>query len=47
MLSRLDVPGISAVALEELQDRIASGMSFDHPAPLYRMLHRKFVREVL
>jgi 8-oxo-dGTP pyrophosphatase MutT (NUDIX family) len=45
--SRLDMPGITAVALEELQDRIASGMSFDHPAPLYRMLHKKFVREVL
>ena len=45
--SRLDMPGITAVALEELQDRIASGMSFDHPAPLYRMLHKKFVRVVL
>jgi 8-oxo-dGTP pyrophosphatase MutT (NUDIX family) len=45
--SRLDMPGITAVALEELQDRIASGMSFDHPAPLYRMLHKKFVREIL
>jgi 8-oxo-dGTP pyrophosphatase MutT (NUDIX family) len=45
--SRLDMPGITAVALEELQDRIASGMSFDHPAPLYRMRHRKFVREIL
>jgi 8-oxo-dGTP pyrophosphatase MutT (NUDIX family) len=45
--SRLDMPGITAVALEELQDRINSGMSFEHPAPLYRMLHRKFVREIL
>lgn len=45
--SRLDMPGITAVAIEELQDRIASGMSFDHPAPLYRMLHKKFVREIL
>ncbi len=45
--SRLDMPGITAVALEELQDRINSGMSFDHPAPLYRMLHQKFVRQVL
>ena len=43
----LDMPGITAVVLEELQDRIATGMSHDHPAPLYRMLHRKFVREVL
>jgi 8-oxo-dGTP pyrophosphatase MutT (NUDIX family) len=45
--SRLDMPGITAVALEELQDRIASGMSFDHPAPLYRMLHKRVVRESL
>jgi 8-oxo-dGTP pyrophosphatase MutT (NUDIX family) len=44
---RLDMPGITAIALEELQDRIATGMSHDHPAPLYRMLHKKFVREVL
>lgn len=45
--SRLDMPGITAVALEELADRIASGMSLDHPVPLYRMLNRKFVREIL
>jgi 8-oxo-dGTP pyrophosphatase MutT (NUDIX family) len=44
---RLDMPGITAIALEELQDRIATGMSHDHPAPLYRMLHKKFVRQVL
>lgn len=44
---RLDIPGITAVVLEELQDRIAAGMSFDHPVPLYRMLHKRFVREIL
>ena len=43
----LDMPGITAVVLEELQDRIATGMSHDHPAPLYRMLHKRFVRETL
>jgi 8-oxo-dGTP pyrophosphatase MutT (NUDIX family) len=43
----LDMPGITAVVLEELQDRIAAGMSADHPVPLYRMLHRRFVRETL
>jgi 8-oxo-dGTP pyrophosphatase MutT (NUDIX family) len=43
----LDVPGITAVVLEELQDRIAAGMSHDHPVPLYRMLHKRFVREIL
>ena len=44
---KLDMPGITAVALEELQDRIATGMSPDHPVPLYRMLHKRFVREIL
>jgi 8-oxo-dGTP pyrophosphatase MutT (NUDIX family) len=43
----LDMPGITAVVLEELTDRIAASMSFDHPVPLYRMLHRRFVREIL
>jgi len=41
------MPGITAVVLEELQDRIAAGMGLDHPVPLYRMLHKRFVREVL
>ena len=44
---RLDMPGITAIALEDLQDRMAAGMSYDHPTPLYRMLHKRFVREVL
>jgi 8-oxo-dGTP pyrophosphatase MutT (NUDIX family) len=44
---KLDMPGITAVVLEELQDRIAAGMSHDHPVPLYRMLHKRFVREIL
>jgi 8-oxo-dGTP pyrophosphatase MutT (NUDIX family) len=43
----LDMPGITAVVLEELQDRIAARMSADHPVPLYRMLHKRFVREIL
>jgi 8-oxo-dGTP pyrophosphatase MutT (NUDIX family) len=43
----LDMPGITAVVLEELQDRIAAGMSTDYPVPLYRMLHKRFVREIL
>jgi 8-oxo-dGTP pyrophosphatase MutT (NUDIX family) len=43
----LDMPGITAVVLEELQDRIAAGMSHDYPVPLYRMLHKRFVREIL
>ena len=44
---RLDIPGITAIVLEELQDRIATGMSHDHPVPIYRMLHKKFLRELL
>jgi len=44
---RLDIPGITAVILEELEERIATGMSHDHPVPLYRMLHKKFLREIL
>jgi 8-oxo-dGTP pyrophosphatase MutT (NUDIX family) len=44
---RLDMPGITAIVLEELQDRIAAGMRHDHPVPLYRMLHKRFVREIL
>jgi 8-oxo-dGTP pyrophosphatase MutT (NUDIX family) len=44
---QLDMPGITAVVLEELQDRIAAGMDRDHPVPLYRMLHKRFVREIL
>jgi 8-oxo-dGTP pyrophosphatase MutT (NUDIX family) len=43
----LDMPGITAVVLEELTDRIAAGMEADYPVPLYRMLHKRFVREVL
>jgi 8-oxo-dGTP pyrophosphatase MutT (NUDIX family) len=44
---RLDIPGITAIVLEELEERIATGMSHDHPVPLYRMLHKKFLRELL
>jgi 8-oxo-dGTP pyrophosphatase MutT (NUDIX family) len=44
---KLDIPGITAIVLEELQDRIATGMSHDYPVPLYRMQHKKFLREIL
>ena len=36
----LDMPAITAVVLEELQERIAAGMSHDLPVPFYQMLHR-------
>jgi hypothetical protein len=44
---KLDIPGITAIVLEELQDRIATGMSHAQPVPLYRMLHKRFLREML
>jgi 8-oxo-dGTP pyrophosphatase MutT (NUDIX family) len=43
----LDIPTITAVALEELKERIATGMSHDHPVPFYHMVHKRFIREVL
>jgi 8-oxo-dGTP pyrophosphatase MutT (NUDIX family) len=43
----LDVPGITAVVLEELADRIAAGMDPEFPVPLYRMVRKRFVRELL
>jgi hypothetical protein len=44
---QLDIPGITAIVLEELQDRIATGMSHDHPVPIYRMLHKVSARTPL
>ncbi len=44
---RLDMPGITAIVLEELQDRIADGMTRNHAVPFYHMLHKRFVREIL
>jgi hypothetical protein len=45
--SRLDMPRITTIVLEDLRDRIAAGMSHDHPVPFYRMEHRRPVREIL
>jgi 8-oxo-dGTP pyrophosphatase MutT (NUDIX family) len=44
---QLDMPAITAVVLEELEMRIAAGLSHDLPVPFYQMLHRHFVRELL
>jgi 8-oxo-dGTP pyrophosphatase MutT (NUDIX family) len=44
---KVNMPGVTAVVLEELQDRIAAGMSRDHPVPFYRMLHKRFSRQAL
>ena len=43
----LDMPTITRVVLEELQARIAAGYDPELPVPFYRMLNRKFSREVL
>jgi 8-oxo-dGTP pyrophosphatase MutT (NUDIX family) len=43
----LDIPTVTAVALEELQERIAAGMRHDHPVPFYRMVQKRFLRLVL
>lgn len=42
---QLDMPAITGIVLQQLQERIATGMSHDHPVPFYRMLHKRFVRE--
>lgn len=44
---RLDMPVVTAVALDELESRVANGLRSDFPVPYYRMLHRRFVRELL
>jgi 8-oxo-dGTP pyrophosphatase MutT (NUDIX family) len=44
---RLDIPTITGVALEELQERSLTGMSHEHPVPFYRMVRNRFVREDL
>lgn len=45
--SRLDMPRITTIVLEDLRERIAADMRPDHPVPFYRMLHRRSVRELL
>ena len=42
-----DMPNITKVVLAELEARIGQGIGYDQPAPFYRMLHRRFVRELL
>jgi 8-oxo-dGTP pyrophosphatase MutT (NUDIX family) len=45
--TKLEMAGITAIVLEDLQDRIAAGMRYEHPTPLYRMRHRRMVRDIL
>jgi len=44
---RLDMPAITMVALDELEARVAAGLTHDVPVPYYRMLRRRFSREFL
>jgi len=46
-VERLEMPTITKVALKELEARSAAGFGHDLPVPFYRMLHRRFIREVL
>jgi len=46
-VERLEMPTITKVALKELEARSAAGFGQDLPVPFYRMLHRRFIREVL
>lgn len=43
----LDMPTITAVALKELEARVAAGFGHDLPVPLYRMPRNIFLRELL
>jgi 8-oxo-dGTP pyrophosphatase MutT (NUDIX family) len=43
----LDLPSITHVVLVDLEARIAAGFGHDLPVPYYRMVNRRFVRELL
>jgi 8-oxo-dGTP pyrophosphatase MutT (NUDIX family) len=45
--SRLDMPRITTIVLEDLRDRIAAGLNHDHPAPFYRMVRNRSMRTLL
>ncbi len=45
--SRLEMPRITTIVLEDLRDRIAAGMNRDHPVPFYHVVHKRSVRNVL
>jgi 8-oxo-dGTP pyrophosphatase MutT (NUDIX family) len=46
-VERLEMPTITKVVLKELEARSAAGLGAELPVPFYRMLHKRFVREVL
>ena len=43
----LDMPAITGVALDELERRVAAGLTHDLPVPFYRMRNRRFSRALL
>ncbi len=45
--TRLDMPTITGVVLEELGTRVAAGMTHDLPVPFYYMADQTFHRELL
>lgn len=45
--TRLDMPTITGVVLEELAARVAAGMAHDLPVPFYFMKDQQFFRELL
>ena len=45
--TRLDMPTVTAVILEELAARVAAGMAHSLPVPFYFMQDQKFLRELL
>lgn len=45
--TRLDMPTITGVVLEELGARVAAGMAHDLPVPFYFMVEQQFFRELL
>jgi 8-oxo-dGTP pyrophosphatase MutT (NUDIX family) len=45
--SKLDMPTITSVVLEELGARVAAGMAHDLPVPFYFMQNQQFLRELL
>ena len=45
--SKLDMPRITTIVLEDLRDRIAAGMSHEQPVPFYHVVHKRSVRDTL
>ena len=44
---QLDIPAITSVTLKELEARVADGFGHELQVPFYRMLHKRFMRELL